>query len=31
MRGSRQAAKTRHPLRDLAQVQLLLQTGMRIG
>jgi site-specific recombinase XerD len=27
----RQAAKTRHPLRDLALVQLLLQTGMRIG
>lgn len=27
----RQTAKTRHPLRDLALVQLLLQTGMRIG
>jgi site-specific recombinase XerD len=27
----RQAAKTHHPLRDLALVQLLLQTGMLIG
>lgn len=27
----RQAAKTRHPARDLALVQLMLQTGIRIG
>jgi site-specific recombinase XerD len=27
----RAAARSRHPARDLAIVQLLLQTGMRIG